>query len=166
MQCWWLTCHHIMASRLQTLIFRHTGLSKYIITMACLFLLCLFLIMTSLHFNTHKRAETHCHACTGLDSSNASRVVDILSGLASAGVTVIITIHQPRPDILRLMDRMLLLSGNGQVPDPPALLLFSFNQVQSSSLLTSAVPGWMCMSVASCKLRLASRAGVSRLTSV
>ncbi|KAL0042544.1 hypothetical protein WJX79_003095 [Trebouxia sp. C0005] len=52
---------------------------------------------------------------TGLDSSNASRVVDILSGLASAGVTVIITIHQPRPDILRLMDRMLLLSDNGQV---------------------------------------------------
>ncbi|KAL3154966.1 hypothetical protein ABBQ38_011494 [Trebouxia sp. C0009 RCD-2024] len=52
---------------------------------------------------------------TGLDSSNASRVVDILAGLASAGVTVIITIHQPRPDILRLMDRMLLLSGNGQV---------------------------------------------------
>ena len=52
---------------------------------------------------------------TGLDSSNASRVVDILAGLAGAGVTVIITIHQPRPDILRLMDRMLLLSGNGQV---------------------------------------------------
>lgn len=51
----------------------------------------------------------------GLDSSNASRVVDILSALASAGVTVIITIHQPRPDILRLMDRMLLLSGNGKV---------------------------------------------------
>lgn len=51
----------------------------------------------------------------GLDSSNASRVVDILSVLASAGVTVIITIHQPRPDILRLMDRMLLLSGNGKV---------------------------------------------------
>ena len=55
------------------------------------------------------------HAAAGLDSSNASRVVDILSGLASAGVTVIMTIHQPRPDILRLMDRMLLLSGNGQV---------------------------------------------------
>ena len=42
-------------------------------------------------------------------------MVDILSALASAGVTVIITIHQPRPDILRLMDRMLLLSGNGKV---------------------------------------------------
>ena len=63
----------------------------------------------------------------GLDSSNASRVVDILSALASAGMTVIITIHQPRPDILRLMDRMLLLSGNGQasiisapLPPPPS----------------------------------------------
>lgn len=31
---------------------------------------------------------------------------------------MIITIHQPRPDILRLMDRMLLLSGNGQVRRP------------------------------------------------
>ena len=51
----------------------------------------------------------------GLDSSNAARVVDILAGLAGAGMTVIITIHQPRPDILRLMNRMLLLSGNGQV---------------------------------------------------
>ena len=60
-----------------------------------------------------------CSWCAGLDSSNASRVVDILSGLASAGVTVIITIHQPRPDILRLMDRMLLLSGNGQVCPHP-----------------------------------------------
>ncbi len=60
-----------------------------------------------------------CSWCAGLDSSNAARVVDILSGLASAGVTVIMTIHQPRPDILRLMDRMLLLSGNGQVCPHP-----------------------------------------------
>ncbi len=33
-----------------------------------------------------------CSWCAGLDSSNAARVVDILSGLASAGVTVIIII--------------------------------------------------------------------------
>ena len=53
---------------------------------------------------------------TGLDSTNAARVVDILSCLSgSQGVTVILSIHQPRPDIFRLMDRVLLLSGEGQV---------------------------------------------------
>ncbi len=53
--------------------------------------------------------------CAGLDSSNAARVVDILSGLASAGVTVIITIHQPRPDVFNLMQRVLILSGDGRM---------------------------------------------------
>jgi ABC-type multidrug transport system ATPase subunit len=52
---------------------------------------------------------------TGLDSTNAARVVDIMAGLAAAGVTVLMSIHQPRPDIFRLMDRVLLLSGFGEV---------------------------------------------------
>ncbi len=53
---------------------------------------------------------------TGLDSTNAARVVDILASLAGQqGVTVLLSIHQPRPDIFRLMDRVLLLSGEGQV---------------------------------------------------
>ncbi len=56
-----------------------------------------------------------CCLCAGLDSSNAARVVDILSGLASAGVTVIITIHQPRPDVFNLMQRVLILSGDGRL---------------------------------------------------
>ena len=53
---------------------------------------------------------------TGLDSTNAARVVDILARLArEGGITVIMSIHQPRPDIFRLMDRAMLLSGNGEV---------------------------------------------------
>ena len=56
-----------------------------------------------------------CSWCAGLDSSNAARVVDILAGLASAGVTVIITIHQPRPDVFNLMQRVLILSSNGRM---------------------------------------------------
>ena len=54
---------------------------------------------------------------TGLDSTNAARVVDILAALSGSrgGVTVLLSIHQPRPDIFRLMDRVLLLSGEGQV---------------------------------------------------
>ena len=42
-------------------------------------------------------------------------MVDILAGLAAAGVGVVLTIHQPRPDVFRLMHRVLLLSGRGQV---------------------------------------------------
>ena len=45
-------------------------------------------------------------------------MVDILAQLASSGTTVILSIHQPRPDILRLMTRMVLLSSNGQVGVP------------------------------------------------
>ncbi len=52
---------------------------------------------------------------TGLDSTNAARVVDIMARLAREGVTVLMSIHQPRPDIFRLMDRLLLLSSEGQV---------------------------------------------------
>eukprot|EP00208_Stichococcus_sp_RCC1054_P008188 CAMPEP_0206149676 /NCGR_PEP_ID=MMETSP1473-20131121/37907_1 /ASSEMBLY_ACC=CAM_ASM_001109 /TAXON_ID=1461547 /ORGANISM="Stichococcus sp, Strain RCC1054" /LENGTH=1805 /DNA_ID=CAMNT_0053547157 /DNA_START=182 /DNA_END=5600 /DNA_ORIENTATION=- len=52
---------------------------------------------------------------TGLDSSNAAKVVDILAALAEGGVGVVLTIHQPRPDVFRLMHRVLLLSGRGQV---------------------------------------------------
>lgn len=41
--------------------------------------------------------------------------MDILAGLAASGVGVVLTIHQPRPDVFRLMHRVLLLSGRGQV---------------------------------------------------
>ena len=53
---------------------------------------------------------------TGLDSTNAAKVVDILSKLGSLhGVTVLLSIHQPRPDIFRLLDRILILSSVGSV---------------------------------------------------
>ena len=52
---------------------------------------------------------------TGLDSTNAAKVVDILSGLGSIGVTVLLSIHQPRPDIFRLLDRVLVMSSTGGV---------------------------------------------------
>eukprot|EP00223_Ostreococcus_mediterraneus_P005998 CAMPEP_0179689398 /NCGR_PEP_ID=MMETSP0936-20121108/3175_1 /TAXON_ID=548131 ORGANISM="Ostreococcus mediterraneus, Strain clade-D-RCC2573" /NCGR_SAMPLE_ID=MMETSP0936 /ASSEMBLY_ACC=CAM_ASM_000574 /LENGTH=1734 /DNA_ID=CAMNT_0021562003 /DNA_START=11 /DNA_END=5218 /DNA_ORIENTATION=- len=52
---------------------------------------------------------------TGLDSTNAAKVVDILSSLGTMGTTVLLSIHQPRPDIFRLLDRVLVLSGEGSV---------------------------------------------------
>jgi ABC-type multidrug transport system ATPase subunit len=52
---------------------------------------------------------------TGLDSTSAAKVVDILSGLGKMGVTVVLSIHQPRPDIFRLLDRVMVMSGEGRV---------------------------------------------------
>lgn len=52
---------------------------------------------------------------TGLDSTNAKKIVDILSNMASSGVTVIMTIHQPRPDLFKMLDRVLLISASGEM---------------------------------------------------
>jgi ATP-binding cassette subfamily G (WHITE) protein 2 len=51
---------------------------------------------------------------TGLDSTNAAKVVDILAALGDGGVTVVLSIHQPRPDVFRLLDRILVMSGTGR----------------------------------------------------
>ena len=49
-------------------------------------------------------------AVAGLDSTSAAQVVDILASLAHRGVNVVLSIHQPRPDVLRLMDSLIFLS--------------------------------------------------------
>jgi ATP-binding cassette subfamily G (WHITE) protein 2 len=41
--------------------------------------------------------------------------VDILAGLGALGVTILLSIHQPRPDIFRLLDRVLVMSSDGRV---------------------------------------------------
>ena len=51
---------------------------------------------------------------TGLDSTNAAKVVDILAALGEKGVTVVLSIHQPRPDVFRLLDRVLVMSATGR----------------------------------------------------
>jgi ATP-binding cassette subfamily G (WHITE) protein 2 len=40
--------------------------------------------------------------------------VDILAALGDGGVTVVLSIHQPRPDVFRLLDRILVMSGTGR----------------------------------------------------
>jgi ABC-type multidrug transport system ATPase subunit len=50
---------------------------------------------------------------TGLDATNAKQVVNILAHLSSHSINVMLSIHQPRPDILRLLQRVLLLSSSG-----------------------------------------------------
>ena len=53
-------------------------------------------------------------ATTGLDSSNAIKVVRLLSEVASQGTTVVMSIHQPRNDIFRLFTRVVLLAKGGR----------------------------------------------------
>ena len=73
---------------------------------------------------------------SGLDSTNAAKVVDILSGLGAMGTTVLLSIHQPRPDIFRLLDRVLVLSGDGSVvySGPSALASAHFSSLSFVSL--------------------------------
>lgn len=52
---------------------------------------------------------------TGLDSTNATTVVDMLAELAGTGTTVVMSIHQPRPNFFQLMHELMILSGEGQV---------------------------------------------------
>mmetsp|Transcript_38595 Transcript_38595/g.80883 ORF Transcript_38595/g.80883 Transcript_38595/m.80883 type:complete len:593 (+) Transcript_38595:216-1994(+) len=49
---------------------------------------------------------------SGLDSYSAQSLVEVLGRIAQAGATVIVTIHQPPPPVVRKIDNlMLLLSG-------------------------------------------------------
>ncbi|CAM9880828.1 unnamed protein product, partial [Sphacelaria rigidula] len=51
---------------------------------------------------------------TGLDAATALRVMKLLRGVASRGTTVLCSLHQPRPRVLNLLDKVILLS-RGQV---------------------------------------------------
>mmetsp|Transcript_17817 Transcript_17817/g.49335 ORF Transcript_17817/g.49335 Transcript_17817/m.49335 type:complete len:637 (-) Transcript_17817:430-2340(-) len=48
---------------------------------------------------------------SGLDSYSAQSLVEILRKIADAGATVIVTIHQPPPPVVRAIDNLLLLLG-------------------------------------------------------
>jgi ABC-type multidrug transport system ATPase subunit len=54
-------------------------------------------------------------ATTGLDSTSAAAVVAILSRLSTDGVTVVLSIHQPRLDIFSMLSHILLLSSEGRM---------------------------------------------------
>ncbi|CAN0243469.1 unnamed protein product, partial [Ectocarpus sp. 8 AP-2014] len=47
---------------------------------------------------------------TGLDSSTAVRVMKLVSEVASLGTTVVCSVHQPRPEVVRLIHKVILLS--------------------------------------------------------
>jgi ABC-type multidrug transport system ATPase subunit len=54
-------------------------------------------------------------ATTGLDSTSAAAVVAILNRLSTDGVTVALSIHQPRSDIFSMLSHILLLSSEGRM---------------------------------------------------
>lgn len=47
-----------------------------------------------------------------LDSTSAP--YSLSTAVASSGVSVLLSIHQPKPDILRMLDCLVLLSSNGE----------------------------------------------------
>eukprot|EP00567_Pseudictyota_dubia_P002639 CAMPEP_0197468362 /NCGR_PEP_ID=MMETSP1175-20131217/66043_1 /TAXON_ID=1003142 /ORGANISM="Triceratium dubium, Strain CCMP147" /LENGTH=641 /DNA_ID=CAMNT_0043004459 /DNA_START=144 /DNA_END=2069 /DNA_ORIENTATION=- len=51
---------------------------------------------------------------SGLDSYSAQSLMDLLEKIAKAGATVIVTIHQPPPPVVRKIDNLLLLL-NGRI---------------------------------------------------
>lgn len=51
---------------------------------------------------------------SGLDATAASSIMRTLKSIARLGISVIVTIHQPRAEIMEMMDELILLA-NGQV---------------------------------------------------
>lgn len=50
---------------------------------------------------------------TGLDATSAKHIVAKMEDLSAKGITIVMSIHQPRPDIFAMMSHVLLLSGTG-----------------------------------------------------
>lgn len=59
--------------------------------------------------------STEASRSAGLDSTSAKRVVGILAALSASGVTIALSIHQPRLDIFEMLTHLLLLSGDGRM---------------------------------------------------
>mmetsp|Transcript_59856 Transcript_59856/g.147032 ORF Transcript_59856/g.147032 Transcript_59856/m.147032 type:complete len:617 (-) Transcript_59856:5423-7273(-) len=54
---------------------------------------------------------------SGLDSFSAEQLVDVLRRIANAGASVLITIHQPPPTIVRKIDHLILLVNGKMMYD-------------------------------------------------
>ena len=70
---------------------------------------------------------------TGLDSTNAVNVVQIVSRIAARGTTVAMSIHQPRLEIFQLLRRVVLLARGGVV-------VYNGPASQAASYLTAISP--------------------------
>ena len=58
---------------------------------------------------THPEIIVLDEPTSGLDSYSAQNLMEVLKQIADAGATVIVTIHQPPPPVVRKIDNLLLL---------------------------------------------------------
>lgn len=74
-------------------------------------------------------------ATTGLSAADALSVMHILRGLAYRGHSVMITIHQPRQDIVEMFDKILLLTRDGKLAyiGPPSQLVPHFEALGNTT---------------------------------
>ena len=79
-------------------------------------------------------------ATTGLSAADALSVMHILRGLAFRGHSVLITIHQPRQDIVDMFDKILLLTRDGRLAflGPPTELVSHFQSFSGTECLPRA----------------------------
>jgi len=61
---------------------------------------------------------------SGLSSEDALMVMTLLSRMSQAGKTILLTIHQPSPEIYRLLDHLVLLSKDSTRSEPGQLVYF------------------------------------------
>jgi ABC-type multidrug transport system ATPase subunit/pSer/pThr/pTyr-binding forkhead associated (FHA) protein len=61
---------------------------------------------------------------SGLSSEDALLVVRLLRRLADAGRTILLTIHQPGPEVFRLLDNVVVVARDAGKPQPGRLVYF------------------------------------------
>ncbi|EGV64158.1 hypothetical protein PSN45_003730 [Yamadazyma tenuis] len=76
---------------------------------------------------------------TGLDTSSSLKLIQVLRQLSSStlGVTVVLSIHQPRPEILELFDKICLLTRGGRLVYYGSLA-YSYDYFMKLNLLSTA----------------------------
>jgi ABC-type cobalamin/Fe3+-siderophores transport system ATPase subunit len=61
---------------------------------------------------------------SGLSSEDALTVMKVLRSLADSGKTILLTIHQPSPEVYRMMDHLVLMGKDQGSADPGRLVYF------------------------------------------
>lgn len=73
---------------------------------------------------------------SGLASEDAANVMDLLRKLADGGRTILLTIHQPSPQVYRMLDNALYLAAGEQVyygPAYPDSMLYFHPEIQPNT---------------------------------
>ncbi len=77
---------------------------------------------------------------SGLDATTAHSLIKTLKGLTVLGHSIVVVIHQPRTDIFKILDNLLLLSKGSVVYDGPASNVRSYLEGLSSSIVSPLPP--------------------------